>query len=131
MRASTLNLDNYKTINDTYGHLNGDIVLKTAIEIVSKTLPPEALISRWGGDEFIIIFPNAEKAKEPAQELVKAIDQADFVLNGISRHITISAGLAFLPNKNICTVFDDFVRVADDCLYKAKQNGRNQVVLNY
>jgi diguanylate cyclase (GGDEF)-like protein/PAS domain S-box-containing protein len=116
-------IDNFKKINDTYGHAVGDYVLQTLAQIVKENLREIDYLVRWGGEEFIIITPETdlEKAKVLAERVRKAIE--DYRFNKAGK-ITISLGVTkFITDDTEDTI----VKRADDAMYKAKQKGRNRV----
>lgn len=119
-------LDQFKTVNDTYGHTAGDKVLKAVGAFLQKSVRDVDSVGRYGGEEFIMFLP--ETVKEAAFVL------ADRLCKGVSEikvgslpPVTISLGIATFPDdgKNI----DDLLQRADAALYAAKENGRDQVVV--
>jgi len=125
-----LDLDHFKHYNDTYGHLNGDRVLQAASEIYIQELKrPSDFVVRWGGEEFAVILPdtNLDGAVHIAECIRKQIENKDIILSdGTVTKITVSIGVnTIIPSHNISP--SDFIRQADDALYKAKAEGRNQV----
>lgn len=119
-----LDLDHFKPINDQYGHLAGDEVLKQFAKIIHGNLRSSDIFGRWGGEEFMVVCPllNLAEAQRLAEKLRQAIDQAAFP-QGI--HLTTSLGVTtYKPGE------DDNRMVArvDQALYAAKEQGRNRVV---
>lgn len=120
-----LDLDRFKTINDTLGHAAGDRLLQNVAQRLTECLPGNSMVARWGGDEFTIILPqisNSEAAATIAQAILDALKPA-FNLEGRQLHISSSIGISFSP----CDGEDaeNLVRNADAALYLAKQKGRN------
>lgn len=117
-----LDIDYFKLINDTYGHLYGDKVLTTISDMLIKTLRDTDYIGRFGGEEFIVIFPNTkkEKAKEISERIRSNIEN---ILWEEDIKVTISGGLYEnnTYSKNQC------IQNADDSLYFAKESGRNRI----
>jgi len=117
-----IDIDFFKKINDTYGHDQGDLVLKSLADIMQKNFRKNDVCCRYGGEEFIVLIPDVSKgeAYESAERFRKAIEQ-QFIEN--VGYITISIGIAFWPesSKDISEVF----RIADKQLYEAKNSGRN------
>ncbi|QBJ63915.1 GGDEF domain-containing protein [Pseudoalteromonas sp. DL-6] len=115
-------IDHFKKINDTHGHIVGDRVLSEFANIVKSKMPGHSVIARWGGEEFSIILPNTSLIEAIAQanqlkECIYAVPIANIPL-------TISIGLALIdPNDSVLSVLER----ADSALYKAKNNGRNSV----
>lgn len=118
-----LDIDYFKAINDTYGHLQGDYVLSTVSDIIMGSVRGTDYVGRFGGEEFIVILINTKqkKASEIAERIRKNISDFPFN-NGIK--VTISGGLY----ENHTDVKRECIKNADDMLYKAKKNGRNQIV---
>ena len=128
-------IDYFKRINDTYGHLTGDSVIENIGDLVKRVLRDEDIAARFGGDEFVFIFPNLEndKACALAEQLRKELEQtsinlerAEKDLNGEGVAVTFSIGVA-----TICAE-DTLVSLkarADQALYQSKRKGKNQVTL--
>jgi len=121
-------IDHFKKVNDVYGHLAGDMVLKELAALLTKQLRNEDLFARTGGEEFSILLPqaNLEQAALYAERARKAVEEYLFVYEGKNIPITISLGVSDAVIDN-CNIGDEFIEVADKRLYKAKNNGRNQV----
>jgi two-component system cell cycle response regulator len=125
-----IDLDHFKRVNDTYGHLVGDEVLRE----VAKTLQREArtvdVVARYGGEEFCVILPEttAEGAMAFGDRVRSRIATQPAVSDKDFRglHITVSVGVATIPNARVNTP-EDFIALADEALYRAKAQGRNQV----
>lgn len=116
-------IDYFKSINDTYGHLQGDYVLSTVSDIIVRSVRETDYVGRYGGEEFIVILINTKQkeASEVAERIRKNISDFSWE-NGIK--VTISGGLY----ENHTDVKRECIKNADDMLYKAKKNGRNQIV---
>lgn len=120
-----LDLDRFKTINDTLGHAVGDRLLQQATDRLSWCVRQNDTIARWGGDEFTLILPNlkvAEEAVEVAQRISTALKPA-FYLEGHELYITGSIGIALYPHHGRDA--QTLLKHADAALYKAKAKGRN------
>jgi diguanylate cyclase (GGDEF)-like protein len=127
-----LDLDHFKVYNDTYGHLNGDKVLQAVSNIFSQEKKrPADFVVRWGGEEFVVLLPETDSqgAIHLAEDIRKRIEETEITLDdGIKTKITISIGInSIVPTHN--SSYDDFIRNADDALYKAKEKGRNRYCL--
>ncbi|WP_084043352.1 sensor domain-containing diguanylate cyclase [Lebetimonas sp. JS138] len=118
-------IDNFKQLNDTYGHDMGDKVLKEIAKITTQTIRKTDIASRWGGEEFMIICPNTflKEGIQTAQRLRKKIESHNF---GIDRKVTISVGISEYNDENIRLY--EFLKDVDDKLYQAKKMGKNTVV---
>jgi len=125
-----LDVDNFKSINDTYGHQQGDMVLAAIAEAVQVELRRYDIAARYGGEEFAMLLPETslEAGAAVAERLRQAVQEMCFPspLEGLT--ISISQGIAALPAPDIVSV-DEMIRTADQALYRAKQNGRNRVEL--
>ncbi|MCL2765024.1 MAG: diguanylate cyclase [Treponema sp.] len=126
-----MDLDKFKNINDTYGHLQGDIVLQTVAEVFSHSFKrPGDFVARWGGEEFVVLMPNTqmEGAVEVAEKIRSDVESRVMPSLDHSRiTITISIGVNSIVPTLDCLV-DSFISNADKALYNAKQTGRNKVV---
>ena len=120
-------VDNFKVINDEYGHLVGDKVLIRISDLFKKTFREHDLIARWGGDEFIALLPkvNNISAYKLANRLRMKIMNDEFLQDLLKRPITISMGIITKDDEK--TIEELFIKV-DKNLYKAKQQGRNKIV---
>ncbi len=123
-----IDIDHFKLINDHYGHPVGDEVLRRLADITQNSIRPDDYFSRYGGEEFCILLraTTENEAWELAERLRQ--DYAKFILNvgGKSVNITVSIGVA--DSTSIGLEFTSLVSAADQALYRAKQDGRNQVV---
>lgn len=122
-------IDFFKSVNDTYGHDIGDVVLKKTAEVVSHSLRGHDVAARYGGEEFIILLPETsiEGALIAAERLRQAVETVDFAPLGCPRRVTVSIGVAQYP---VCgRTGEELIKQADEALYRAKQSGRNRAVL--
>jgi diguanylate cyclase (GGDEF)-like protein len=120
-------IDHFKTVNDTYGHLAGDRVIKIVAGCLKKELRESDHLARYGGEEFAVILPETDKddAWLAAERLRKAIDSLRIAHEDGFIHVTMSFGIALLkPNEEIS--LDELISKADSVLYNAKSQGRNQ-----
>lgn len=126
-----LDLDHFKVVNDTYGHLTGDRVLMKLTHLARSLLREGDVLLRYGGEEFLVILPGASShdAALMAERLRHAVEDASITYGEQSFHITVSIGAASYPEVNIDNQ-EALVQIADTRLYQAKENGRNRVVAN-
>ncbi|NIP72492.1 MAG: GGDEF domain-containing protein [Gammaproteobacteria bacterium] len=118
-------IDNFKDINDTYGHVTGDKVLRTIAKLLKSQIRESDFLARYGGEEFVVLMPGAgaPDARAVAEKLRREVEHCDFNHCGTGVSITISCGIAQFHDG------DDPVRVferADNALYRAKELGRNR-----
>jgi two-component system, cell cycle response regulator len=120
-------IDLFKKVNDTFGHLAGDYVLKHLAAVLKTKIRREDIMARYGGEEFAIILPEIDNhnAMQFADKVRKLIEKTGFKFEDTKIPLTVSVGVASLADE----VQDAaaFIRVADEHLYKAKQDGRNRV----
>ncbi len=120
-----LDVDHFKNINDSYGHISGDHALSMLGKEILELLLDKYSVCRWGGDEFVgVIFLPAEEAKEAMLSLCKKI--SEIKIDGQYR-MTVSAGLADLGRLEPDVTLDDVIGMADKALYYSKESGRNTV----
>lgn len=120
-----IDLDHFKKINDSLGHAIGDKLLRKFAERISKILSSREIFARWGGDEFVILLPNAEdidRVRETTEKIIKCLDNP-FVVEKHQLHIRISMGVVFYPQDGHDKT--TLMKNADAVLYKIKQQGRN------
>jgi len=119
-----LDLDNFKDVNDTLGHDVGDILLKTVAEWLSGTLRKSDTVARFGGDEFVLVFPDMKVIEEAIQVVQKIIDRFNkpFLIDTHQLVVTTSIGIAVYPNDGMDE--EILMKNADIAMYQAKQAGR-------
>ncbi len=122
-------IDHFKSINDTYGHSCGDIVLQTIAKILSSGLRGWDKVARWGGEEFLLLFPktNISIASTIAERLRKTIEETKFSHEGEAFQVTMTFGISSCNSAD--SDGDTCMKEADIALYTGKENGRNQVVI--
>lgn len=124
-----IDIDHFKNINDTYGHLIGDEVLKGMVNVCKKRIRTSDLMARYGGEEFVILLTNtsSENAYQVAEDVRKSVEKILFkTRSGEKFKVTVSAGItSYISAEDI----NDFFARLDDNLYEAKSNGRNRSIL--
>ncbi len=120
-------LDHFKSYNDRYGHTAGDILLRRIAELLVKNSKDDSIVARYGGEEFCVILPEMDSAhaKKIAEKIRKAVEEEILVIRRARTRITISIGVVTYPKD--ATTSEELIRLADDAMYKAKQQGRNRV----
>jgi two-component system, cell cycle response regulator len=123
-------LDYFKPINDTYGHLAGDEVLRELSRRMISSVRPYDAIGRYGGEEFVIVFPDcsAESAFQRAEQLKQDITRKPVETNSAIITVTASLGVA-ASDQGRCEDFEILLRAADAALYRSKAEGRNRTTL--
>lgn len=121
--------DNFKRINDTYGHDKGDEVLRGIAEIVRKNIRKEDIGARFGGEEFVVVLP--ETSSKDALILAERIrsNSESKVYDWMGRAVTLSIGVATFPEMQLKN-FEELIQAADQAMYKAKVSGKNKVVVS-
>lgn len=125
-----IDVDHFKRVNDTYGHHVGDLVLQGLTHMLTSKIRSTDLLARFGGEEFVILFPGTtgEEAAAVVEDMLMRIREAPVAsLEGESYSITFSAGVAQWTTE---WSTDQWIRLADEAMYRAKQQGRNQAVLS-
>jgi len=124
-----LDIDFFKKVNDTYGHLKGDEVLKTFANLIKESIREYDFPARYGGEEFGLIFPNTNKfqAKDITERLREKVKNVEFISEKEKFSITFSAGIAEI-NNNISTT-TDLIKSADEAMYFSKNTGRDKITL--
>lgn len=122
-----MDIDHFKSVNDTYGHSVGDTVIKDIALIIQQSVREVDTASRWGGEEFIVLTPMTPKAVAlpPAHRILAAVAEKVFAGMG-DKKVTISIGIADLSSPGIDSA-EKLVQAADEALYEAKKKGRNRI----
>jgi diguanylate cyclase (GGDEF)-like protein len=124
-----VDLDHFKLVNDTYGHLAGDDVLLAVATILQRAVRSVDLVARYGGEEFVIVLPETGKqgAIAFAERVRDRLAANSFTISGRQDiRVTASIGVATYPSPGLDSV-EDLFRAADSALYRAKGSGRNLV----
>jgi two-component system cell cycle response regulator len=129
LSLAMLDIDWFKKINDSYGHLAGDFVLRKLGTVLQEGLRADDFLARYGGEEFALIMREVSKrnALQTAERLRKLVETTTFTHEGKKMAVTISIGVATWPDDSIDSV-QNLVKTADKNLYAAKRKGRNKVV---
>ncbi|MBR1942338.1 diguanylate cyclase [bacterium] len=128
LSLAILDIDFFKTVNDTHGHQYGDYVLREVANLMRDSFRKTDMLYRYGGEELVIIMPETslENAAIPAERLREKIAGNDFVYNGVKINLTVSIGISTMNSE--FNNQKEIVETADKALYNAKQTGRNKVV---
>ena len=121
-------LDEFKNVNDTYGHAAGDVVLVTIAKTMSNCLRASDVVGRWGGDEFLAVLPGITRQflANVSEKLRKLVCQSAVPVSGAEIRVTISVGAAMVASGDSP---ESLMKRADQQLYASKQSGRNRVSL--
>lgn len=129
--VTILDIDHFKQINDTYGHVAGDYILKEFTKVIYNNIRKTDLLGRYGGEEFVIITYNStrDETVQIISDLLEIIRNKTFIFNNQEIKFTFSAGISdvLFFNKNDITI-EKIINLADKRLYKAKETGRNKLV---
>lgn len=128
LSIAMIDIDYFKLINDKYGHLLGDLVLKDIIDVIKNNIRRKNdWIARYGGEEFLILFKDSSKedAYNLSKRIKSVVENSIFKYDDIEINITISIGIASLSSE--IDDMDKLIRKADEKLYKAKRSGRNYI----
>jgi diguanylate cyclase (GGDEF)-like protein len=123
-----LDIDHFKKVNDNFGHQCGDEVLKHTSSIINNFVRKSDVFVRFGGEEFAVILPNTEVAEGLiiAERIREAVEKSAFIYKNDVIHLTISIGVSSY-NRDTA---GEFIERSDNALYKAKENGRNQIAIS-
>lgn len=128
-RLIVVDLDHFKQVNDNFGHDKGDIVLKETARRLMAFVEQDELFVRWGGEEFLIVVKERQNFREFAQSLVIAINREPIDLGEDTLAVTASFGCSHREKYQTIQHSNTTFKLADQCLYQAKETGRNRVVL--
>ena len=125
-QVAILDIDYFKKVNDTYGHLAGDVILKEVAQLVKGTLGEDCIVARYGGEEFAVLsYSDKVNLADALDRARSKIESHNFSYMGNIINVTISGGVA---NSSEGTSASSTLKLADERLYKAKQYGRNQIL---
>ena len=126
-----MDIDHFKVYNDRFGHLNGDRVLKRFAQILHENIREVDCLARYGGEEFALILPGTDKksAKIVAEKVRRLVERSPFPMEKKlpKKRVTISVGVASYPEDTRDE--EEFIRLSDTAMYRAKKSGRNRTVL--
>ncbi len=130
LSLAMIDIDHFKNINDTFGHLAGDLVLRSVADLCQKAIRRIDLAGRFGGEELIIIMPETaqKRAQQAMERLRQQVEQLEIATPRGIIQVTISVGVTSLA-ENETIEFETFLDRTDQALYLAKNNGRNQVCM--
>ena len=122
-----IDIDNFKQINDTHGHLVGDRVLKQLANLLKREQRSVDIVARYGGEEFVVLLPETTSAESRnfAERILRRVANYDFGDSSQTVRVTISIGIASYPGERV-TDGESLLRLADNHLYRAKSDGRNR-----
>lgn len=123
-----IDIDDFKNINDTYGHLAGDYIIQSVANLLNDTTRKSDVVARYGGEEFILLLPNTDisGAKCIAHKILTGVNNLELEFNDVDFYVTVSIGIA---EHNPQDSLDTTIYKADTLLYKAKAEGKNQIQL--
>ena len=126
--VAMLDLDHFAQINDDYGHAAGDDVLRSLENVLTGSLPPDALVGRFGGDEYAVALPEtpAESALILLEE-IRSHFSSRHPAKSVPRKVHLSAGIASRPPH--ADTISDLLRAADEALYRAKREGKSRIAI--
>jgi two-component system cell cycle response regulator len=130
-----IDLDNFKQLNDRFGHMAGDDVLRGVVEVITDALRAEDVLARYGGEELVVLARgiNVDGARTLAERLRKLVESLEVIKDGISLPVTISVGISVFPLEGAAAEATSektgtrLIERADAALYRAKRAGRNRV----
>ncbi len=122
-----MDIDHFKLVNDVFGHLAGDYVLKRMVEAIKEHIREQDIMARFGGEEFVIILPEIDHqgAMICAEKIRRLVEETRFIYDGSKIPVNVSIGV--VSSKNGSHDADDMLRIVDANLYEAKRRGRNQI----
>lgn len=126
--AMMIDIDHFKRVNDTFGHIAGDEVLRHVAGLLREACRSDDIVSRFGGEEFLVFLPGVERADgaSVAERIRRAVAAAPVFVDGRPIVATVSVGVGAKAQSDD---LDEAIRVADEALYAAKRGGRNRVEL--
>ena len=127
-----LDIDNFKRVNDTYGHEGGDVVLKTVAAVPEKVMCEHSHVCRWGGEEFVLLMQCEHEPPVTAEKVRAAIENTEIDYNGEILHVTVSVGVGIAPSSVVTPDnIHDLIDLADEAMYESKKTGKNRVTVKH
>ncbi|NVK20395.1 MAG: diguanylate cyclase [Methylocystaceae bacterium] len=128
--VAMLDIDHFKQINDKYGHLGGDTVLKNVARVIQERLRESDTVFRWGGEEFLILLPECDdqRAQKICEEIRKSIENCTILHGSHDIKVTASIGVTQMMNEEAAL---PLINRADQALYQSKRTGRNKLSIGY
>ncbi|AEX86399.1 diguanylate cyclase [Marinitoga sp. 1135] len=128
LSIAMIDIDDFKKINDTYGHVTGDKVLKNIATIINSEMRENDFAGRFGGEEFLILMPGTSciEAKKALERILESVRNYNWKDLGINLPVTFSAGVACNYQNKSATIF---INTADKLLYRAKKKGKNRIII--
>ena len=122
-----LDIDHFKLVNDVFGHLAGDHVLKHMVEVIKERIREQDIMARFGGEEFVVILPEIHHQGSMicAEKIRRLVEDTRFIYDGSKIPVNVSIGV--VSSKKGTHDADDLLRIVDANLYEAKRRGRNQI----
>lgn len=122
-----LDIDDFKWVNDTYGHRRGDTILREVASVIKGAIRKTDFLARYGGEEFVILLPQTDLAGafQEGERIREGVRSHSYGETNQTKRITLSLGVATFPGRTITTV-DDLIRAADSALYQAKRLGKDR-----
>jgi diguanylate cyclase (GGDEF)-like protein len=125
-----IDIDHFKDVNDGYGHLCGDHVIRTVTRIIRESIRQTDTAARIGGEEFVVMLPDTDidAAQILGERIRRSIEDARITWGEVSIAVTVSVGVAqFEPGRDVST--HSLIERSDEAMYRSKQSGRNRVTL--
>jgi two-component system cell cycle response regulator len=128
LSLAIVDIDHFKTMNDRYGHMAGDLVLRAIAQMLDASTRESDLVARVGGEEFAVLLPDTPifEAVQVAEKLRSSVAASIVTIGGVDHHVTVSVGVACSSYSRLRDT-QEVYRAADAALYRAKENGRNRV----
>jgi diguanylate cyclase (GGDEF)-like protein len=129
LSIAIVDLDHFKTVNDTFGHTAGDKVLQACAQSLNASVRGSDLVGRYGGEEFLILFPGTDReiARKVSERIVAAMGKIEHQFGSARITTTVSIGVATFTPQHRFANFNELISAADHALYAAKLRGRNCV----